>query len=439
MPKMTTTIFAAKKINNSAELTIYAPIEDEESWWYDSVTPKGVMRAVANLGNVSEIVVRINSNGGSAFAGMAIYQYLKDHAAKITVKVDGLAASAASIIAMAGDKIIMGTGAMLMIHNPWTVTMGEASELRKTADTLDKISQSLVAVYQERTGKAPEELQTMLDDSTWLTGDEAVSMGFADEVDRQFQVSAAIRGGIAVFNGQRFDLRAFASVPKLPEAAEDLNIRDEANSLPLFDVGERCVIVGTPHDPSHTGGEVREAVLTWTYGLLLDGMEDMGVHHWYVESELGPDESSSEDDEPDMSSMNKTKTPGGAETVKDLGELKTKHPDIYQAAIQAERDRIKALDDLASPANAAIITAAKESGATPEATAMEIIKADNARRAAMAGKLKSDADKSGIDDLEPDAPDDLIPSSKEVKDQKKTEAQASGIAAKAQKLRGGTR
>lgn len=219
--KKTTPIFQAKKVSNSAaELTIYAPIEDEESWWYDSVSPKGVMRALKNMGNVSDITVRINSPGGSVFAGLAIYQYLKDHSATVTVRVDGLAASAASIIAMAGDKIVMGTGAMIMIHNPWTIAMGEAKDFRETADVLDKIADSLISVYQERTGKEGDELKAMLDASTWLTADDAIAKGFADDVDRKMKVSASINNGIATFNGHRFDLRAFASIPELPDDGE---------------------------------------------------------------------------------------------------------------------------------------------------------------------------------------------------------------------------
>lgn len=221
LTRKTTPIFNAKKVSNSTgELTIYAPIEDEESWWYDSVSPKGVMRALKNLGNVDEVVVRINSPGGSVFAGLAIYQYLKDHKASVTVKVDGLAASAASVIMMAGDKIIMGTGAMVMAHNPWTIAMGEAKDFRDTADMLDKTQASIISVYKERTGKSEEDLKAMMDATTWMTADDAVSLGFADEVDRNNKVSASIKNGIATFGNQRFDLRAFASIPPLAEEEE---------------------------------------------------------------------------------------------------------------------------------------------------------------------------------------------------------------------------
>ncbi len=229
--RKSTPIWNATKIaNNSAELTMYAPIEDEESWWYDSVTPKGVMRALNNLGKISEITVRINSNGGSAFAGLAIYQYLKDHDAKIIIKVDGIAASAASIIAMAGDEIVMGVGAMLMVHNPWTVAAGEAKDFRDTADFLDKVSESLISVYQERTGKDENELREMLNNTTWLTADEAISTGFADRVDRKQKVSASIKNGIVTFNDQKFDLRAFASIPPLfQNGIEDLGAEPQEN------------------------------------------------------------------------------------------------------------------------------------------------------------------------------------------------------------------
>lgn len=245
--RKTTPIFNAKKISNSsAELTIYAPIEDEESWWYDSVSPKGVMRALKSMGNVDEVVVRINSPGGSVFAGLAIYQYLKDHKAKVTVKVDGLAASAASVIMMAGDTIIMGTGAMVMTHNPWTIAMGEAKDFRETADMLDKIQTSLISIYEERTGKTGDDLKAMLDATTWLTADEAVALGFADEVDRKTKVSASIKNGIATFGSQKFDMRAFASIPTLPEEeaeepAEPLQEPENEEPAPTSAEGEDTV------------------------------------------------------------------------------------------------------------------------------------------------------------------------------------------------------
>lgn len=202
--------------NNSAELLLYGPIS-EYSWWGDEVTPKQFIDDLASLGDVEEIAVRINSGGGDVFAGVAIYNALKRHAAKIIVYIDGLAASIASIIAMAGDKIVMGAGAMMMVHNPWSsVWGGDANDFRIAADLLDKIRDSLVDVYIARTNLSRDEIITMMDAETWLGANDAVKLGFADEVENAIPVAASMRNGMAFFNGVKHDLSKFANAPKLP-------------------------------------------------------------------------------------------------------------------------------------------------------------------------------------------------------------------------------
>lgn len=130
----------------------------------------------------SELDVEINSPGGDVFAGIAIHNGLRASGKTINVKVMGLAASAASLIAMAGDTIEMPANAFMMIHNPWGFAMGDAEEMRNTADTLDKIGTSLVATYAKRTGKDADEIAQMLNAETWLTADEALAQGFATKV-----------------------------------------------------------------------------------------------------------------------------------------------------------------------------------------------------------------------------------------------------------------
>jgi ATP-dependent protease ClpP protease subunit len=208
-----------KTEKDKAQLTIYGPIRDFSSFFGGGVSPQKVMQDLDELANVKELTVRINSGGGSAFAGFAIYEILKAHGARITVHIDGVAASAASIIAMAGDKIIMGTGAMMMVHHPWTRTEGDANEHRKTVDLLDKVSESLINIYEVRTGKTREELKVMLDETMWMTADEAVAKGFADEVDRKTKVAASIQGDFVVFNGEKFALNYFPVPPQLPVEA----------------------------------------------------------------------------------------------------------------------------------------------------------------------------------------------------------------------------
>jgi ATP-dependent Clp protease protease subunit len=209
-----------KKIENGAELVLYGPIS-EESWWGDEVTPKQLSDDLAAMGDVSEISVRINSGGGDVFAGTAIHSMLKRHKASVTVYVDGLAASIASIIAMAGDKIVMPKGSMMMIHNPWTFAYGDAKDLRKTAETLDQVRDSLITIYTDKTGLSADELIPLLDAETWLSASEAVQKGFATQVEEKLSIAASIHGNTAMINGVEVEWSKFANAPELPVAESD--------------------------------------------------------------------------------------------------------------------------------------------------------------------------------------------------------------------------
>lgn len=139
----------------------------------------------------AEVDVEINSPGGDVFAGLAIYNGLRASGKKINVKVLGLAASAASLVAMAGDTIEMPENAFMMIHNPWGFAMGGADEMRNTADVLDKIGTGLVSTYAKRTGKTDQEIAALLDAETWMTAQEAVDAGFATSVTSALAVKAS--------------------------------------------------------------------------------------------------------------------------------------------------------------------------------------------------------------------------------------------------------
>lgn len=138
-----------------------------------------------------EVDVEINSPGGDVFAGLAIYNGLRASGKKINVKVLGLAASAASLVAMAGDTIEMPENAFMMVHNPWGFAMGGADEMRNTADVLDKIGTGLVSTYAKRTGKTDQEITALLDAETWMTAQEAVDAGFATSVTAALAVKAS--------------------------------------------------------------------------------------------------------------------------------------------------------------------------------------------------------------------------------------------------------
>ena len=168
--------------------------------YYDTDTSAAGFRdALRDLGDVKTINLHINSPGGSVFEGIAIYNMLKQNKAHVNVYVDGLAASIASVIAMSGDAIFMPSNSMLMIHNPWTMAVGNASELRKQADDLDKITESSIQTYLNQAGdKLDEEtLRQLMDDETWLTAKEAVDYGLATEVIEANKAAASISKNFA--------------------------------------------------------------------------------------------------------------------------------------------------------------------------------------------------------------------------------------------------
>lgn len=211
---------ASSKIVNSenitpAELILYGDISSE-TWYGDEVTPKLFDSDLAAIGDVDEIVVRINSGGGDVFAANAIYTRLKDHKAKITVKIDGWAASAATIIAMAGDTILIPANGVFMIHNPLMGVSGYygAEDFVKLSEELAVIKQSIINGYCLKTGKDEAEISALMDKETWLDGKQAVDNGFCDELmfaDVQTKVENASR---IVINSMIFDLTEYSNIPK---------------------------------------------------------------------------------------------------------------------------------------------------------------------------------------------------------------------------------
>lgn len=164
---------------NSADLYLYGDIADY--WWDDeSNSAKCLKDKLAELNNVTEINLHINSLGGDVIEGIAMFNLLKQHPAKINVYVDGFACSIASVIAMAGDTIYMPKNAYMMIHNCWTYAEGNAKELRKTADDLEKIMEGSIESYLSKVNISREKLIELLDEETYLTAQECFDMGFAD-------------------------------------------------------------------------------------------------------------------------------------------------------------------------------------------------------------------------------------------------------------------
>lgn len=152
----------------------------DETWYGDEVTPQ-LFKDELNAGN-GNITVWINSPGGDVFAAAQIYNMLRDYKGSVTVKIDGIAASAASVIAMAGDKVCVSPVAMMMIHNPATMAMGEAKDMQKAIDMLNEVKESILNAYEFKTGLTRARLSHMMDDETWFNAKKAVELGFADKI-----------------------------------------------------------------------------------------------------------------------------------------------------------------------------------------------------------------------------------------------------------------
>lgn len=169
--------FKVKALTESqAEISVYGEIGGWE------LPASEFVKQVQALGQVDKINLSINSPGGSVFDALTMFNYLRRTGAEIVVRIDGIAASAASLLAMAGDKIIMPVNSMMMVHNPWVFAMGNAEELREQADILDKIGMAISTTYQGRTGQSAETINELLASDTWLNAEEALAMGFCTEV-----------------------------------------------------------------------------------------------------------------------------------------------------------------------------------------------------------------------------------------------------------------
>jgi ATP-dependent protease ClpP protease subunit len=162
---------------DEATISILDPIGAD--MWGDGVTAKRIGAALRAIGD-RPVTVSINSPGGDVFEGIAIYNLLREHSGDVTVKIIGLAASAASVIAMAGDKVLIGRSSFLMIHNSWVIAMGNRNDLREVADWLEPFDAAMADVYQVRSGLGLDDIEARMDAETWINGATAVDDGFAD-------------------------------------------------------------------------------------------------------------------------------------------------------------------------------------------------------------------------------------------------------------------
>lgn len=227
------------EVNGNSEILLYGPIAGESSWWRDEVTPKNFAADLESLGG-RDVTVRINSGGGDVFAAHAIHNQLVAYKGKVTVVIDGLAASAATIIAVAGDRIIMPSNALFMIHNP-AIGLSDyygADELLKAAEALNTIKGSIVAAYRKRCKASAEELAAMMDAETWMGAAECLEKGFVDEI--QGSVSPVLNESSLVVNSVNFNIKNFknqdalkACINKKTEEKTMSKLEEFLNSLGL--------------------------------------------------------------------------------------------------------------------------------------------------------------------------------------------------------------
>lgn len=189
--------------DSEGEIWIYGDIVDDV-WWDDEVSPKTVRNALKDMGNVRNVNVRVNSYGGSVYAGNAIINildsYRKKTGCKINAYIEGIAASMSSGIPMVADKIYMAENAMYMLHKPWSVAYGNSYDLEKTIEELEKAEDTLVVNYMRKFNGTEDELRQLLAGETWLTADEALEWGLCDEIIEAVPIAASANGGIRINN-----------------------------------------------------------------------------------------------------------------------------------------------------------------------------------------------------------------------------------------------
>ncbi|UYL93788.1 Clp protease [Geobacillus phage vB_GthS_NIIg9.7] len=208
-------------------------IDDDEAWLYEwfgmpSTSPNAFKEELSQYKG-KDITVWIDSYGGSVFAAAGIYNALKEHDGKITVKIDSKAMSAASVIAMAGDEVLMSPMAVMMIHNPLTAAYGNMHDLRKVADILDTIKESIVNAYALKTGRSRSKISQMMDDETWMSANVAVKEGFADGIlyqeDKPQVADVAAFSRLAIVNSANWsmqDIMKIVSKQKQQDEKEQL-------------------------------------------------------------------------------------------------------------------------------------------------------------------------------------------------------------------------
>ncbi|MCS0497872.1 Clp protease ClpP [Ancylobacter sp. MQZ15Z-1] len=218
--------FRVNAADDAADIYIYGDI----GGWWGGIEPQEIAEEIAAL-DVATLNVHVNSPGGVVFDGIAIYNAFASHDANIVMHVEGIAASIASVIVMAGDEIRVGESANIMIHKPWSFMIGDADEMRAEADVLDGLEQGIVDIYRARTENDADALKVWMKAETWFRGQQAVDDGFADSVtpNKTKEKKAARSALLDIYQNTPSDLR---TAPDLPEVRQFEHLLRDAEQMP---------------------------------------------------------------------------------------------------------------------------------------------------------------------------------------------------------------
>lgn len=219
-------------------LELYGTIA-EESWFDDDVTPQMFRNEL--FSEKGPITLWINSPGGDCIAASQIYTMLMDYPDEVTVKIDGIAASAASVIAMAGTKVLMAPTALMMIHNPATITMGDHEDMKRAIEMLDEVKESIINAYEIKTGISRIKLSHLMDAETWMNANKAIELGFADDVLKDEKQSEP------TFSAYAFSRKAVATnlLNKMAEKNKPIQVEESAKpqGRSIDELKERLLII----------------------------------------------------------------------------------------------------------------------------------------------------------------------------------------------------
>lgn len=205
--------WAVKAEAKKARLDLFGYVGGSKDW--GGFNEEEFLKDFRQIDPESELEISINSFGGAVYTGLSIYSLLKSHKGPITIRVDGAAMSAATIITSAPNaKVIMPKGSMMMIHKVSSIAIGTTDDLRKTADDMEKLEENLISIYMEKTGKTREEIKEKVDAETYFTAQEAVDFGLADEIDEATTVNNVAAGEFVNVNGLQVDAKIFANAPE---------------------------------------------------------------------------------------------------------------------------------------------------------------------------------------------------------------------------------